>query len=332
MPQMKIKFVKAVKYKTRLRLCLDGLAKSGKTRTSLKIATELGKLLLNRQPRIALLDSEGNSALKYANEFEFDHNPLESCSPEMYTEALKVAAADGYDFLIFDSLSHEWMGKDGTLSLVDQATKRSQSSNQFFAWRDVTPLHNALLEAIQRSPLHIIATLRVKTDYIVEQDAKSGKMVPRKVGLAAIQREGLDYEFDHSARMTLAHEMLVEHTCCPELEGGIFKDFAAGVPDILASWLSTGAEPPPPKADAPKLTPEKLIKVPRVKELFDQLRAPQTKRIATATAYPDADTLVARLEATVRDNAKNAKEDKATAPKNGAAHPQSRGASATGTP
>jgi hypothetical protein len=315
MSQNKIKFVKAMKYKTRLRLCLDGLAKSGKTRTALKIATELGRLLYNRDPRIALLDSEGNSALKYADEFEFDHTPLESCSPEVYIEAIDVATDERYDFLIFDSLSHEWIGKDGALAKVDQAAKRSKSGNQFFAWSEVTPLHNALIEAIQRAPLHLIATLRVKPEWVVEPDG-NGKMVPRKIGLAAVQREGLDYEFDHSARMTLAHEMVVEQTACHELEGGIFKDFGAGVPEILASWLTTGAEPPPRKIDA-----QKLINVPRVKALFDQLRAPHAKRIATATAYPDVDTLVERLEGTLRDNEKpDPRQNRAAPPKNGAAH------------
>jgi hypothetical protein len=303
MPQPTVHFAKAKKYRLRVRLSLEGLGKTGKTVASLKIATELGRLLLGREPRIAVLDSEGDSALKYADLFEFDHHRLDSCSPEMYIRAIEVAVRDGYDFCILDSLSHEWIGKDGALALVDQASKRSQSNNQFFAWRDVTPMHNALIETILRAPLHIIATLRLKSDWVVERDDK-GRMIPRKVGLAPIQREGLEYEFDHSARMTLDHELIVQQTCCDELDGKIFKDpgkkTGANVAQILARWLSSGAEPPA-HALAQANPINALMNDAAVRALFDELGATEAKRRATCDKYPDKDTLLQRLEARIKE-------------------------------
>lgn len=314
MPPRTLKFVKATKFRARLRLVIEGLAKSGKTKTSLKIAAELGRLLLHREPRIALIDSEWNSALKYADEFDFDHLPLDSFSPDTYTEALALAEEEGYDVCIIDSLSHEWIGKDGALALVDQAAKRSQSNNQFFAWRDVTPMHNALIEAILRSKMHIIATLRLKPEYIIEPDGK-GKLVPRKVGLAPVQREGLDYDFDIIAKMTRQHEMIIDETRCSELDGRIFKHPGAEVAEILARWLSTGAERPAPPVDPI----EQLLEDATVKELFDQLGATETKRRATCEKYTDKDALIARLEATLKEGHQPA------APKNGAARREDPG-------
>jgi hypothetical protein len=65
--------------------------------------------------------------------------------------------------------------------------------NSFTAWRKLTPQHNAFIEAMIRSKLHLIATMRSKMDYVVETNEK-GKSVPKKVGLAPVQREGTDYE------------------------------------------------------------------------------------------------------------------------------------------
>jgi hypothetical protein len=310
MPQTTIKFVKAMKFRAHLRLVIEGLAKTGKTLSSLKIATELGRLLLNREPRIALLDSEGESALKYADRFDFDHFALDSCSPDTYIQAIEQAQRDGYDFFISDSLSHEWIGKDGALALADQAAKRSQSNSQFFAWRDVTPLHNAVIETILRSEMHIIATLRQKPAYVIEDDGH-GKKVVRKVGLAAVQREGLDYEFDIVAKMTRDHDMIIDETRCSELDGRIFNRPGADIAEILARWLSSGVEPPAPPVDPMK----QLLDDPTIKALFDRLRATETKRRATCEKYPDKDALIARLEATLKESPKK---DKTAAPKNGA--------------
>jgi hypothetical protein len=44
-----------------------------------------------------------------------------------------------------------------------------------------------------KAPVHIIATFRSKTDYVIQQ--VNGKSVPEKVGLKAIAREDSEYEF-----------------------------------------------------------------------------------------------------------------------------------------
>ena len=39
-------------------------------------------------------------------------------------------------------------------------------------------------------------TMRVKTEWLTEKDEKTGRMIPRKVGLAPVMRDGVEYEFD----------------------------------------------------------------------------------------------------------------------------------------
>ena len=104
---------------------------------------------------------------------------METCHPQRYIAAIGEAAAAGYDVLIIDSLSHAWMGKDGALELVDKAAKRNPAGNAFAAWRDVTPLHNQLVDALLAAPLHLIVTLRSKMEYVQEKDER-GKTVIRK--------------------------------------------------------------------------------------------------------------------------------------------------------
>lgn len=228
-----ITFQKASKRQARARLALVGPSSSGKTYTGLSIGTGLGN-------RMAVIDSERGSASKYSDLFEFDVLEPESFSPETYIEAIKAAGAAGYDVLLIDSLSHAWMGKDGALELVDVATKKSQSSNSFAAWREVTPMHNQLVDEILRSPMHIIATMRTKTEYVLERDERTGKTAPRKVGLQPVQRAGLEYEFDVVADLDLQHNFIVSKTRCPALDDKLFTKPGRDVAEILKTWLDTG--------------------------------------------------------------------------------------------
>jgi hypothetical protein len=201
---MTLNFLKAEKSSSFLRLALCGGPGAGKTWTSLALASGLGH-------HIALLDTERGSARKYAGDFDFDVCELESHHPQQYIDAIVTAYNNGYDVLIIDSLSHAWAGKDGALELVDRA-RATGKDNQFTAWRHVTPLHNKLVDTMLRVPMHLIVTLRTKVAYVIEEDAR-GKHVPRKVGMAPIQREGCEYEFDvigelHSTVLTISKTRL----------------------------------------------------------------------------------------------------------------------------
>ncbi|WAL61274.1 ATP-binding protein [Thermocoleostomius sinensis] len=235
-------FKKATKTKSRLRLALIGPSGSGKTYSALAIAAHLGRVSGDgSKPRIAVIDSEHGSASKYADLFEFDTCELTSFHPQNYISAIR--AASDYDVLIIDSLSHAWMGKDGTLEQVDRVAKRLHYNNTFAAWRDVTPLHNQLVETMLACPNHLIVTMRSKTEYVIETNDK-GKSAPRKVGLAPIQRDGLEYEFDVCGELNLDNELIISKSRCSALSGQVIVKPGEQFASVLKDWLNDGAPAP----------------------------------------------------------------------------------------
>ena len=168
-------FKKACKKKQKLRLLLEGASGSGKTYSALLLAKSLGD-------KIAVIDTEKGSASLYDKLTDFDTCELApQFTPEKYIAAIAEAEKQGYDVLIIDSITHECSGKGGCLDLQAALGGRYQD------WAKVTPRHNAFIDAILQSNLHIIATARTKTDY--ETTNNNGKMKVEKVGLKTEQRE-----------------------------------------------------------------------------------------------------------------------------------------------
>jgi len=244
---MALTFKKATKTQSKLRLSIAGPAGAGKTFTALKVATEMAAILGGK---IAVIDTERGSASKYSDQFEFDVVELDDFHPESYIEAMKAAEKAGYGFLIIDSTSHEWNGKNGILELHEAAIQRQRVKNSFTAWADVTPLHTKFIDAILSSKCHVIASVRSKVDYVQDKNDK-GQTEVRKVGMASIQREGMDYEYDIQIEMNLDHVGVISKTRCAKLDGKIFKKPGAELAQILVEWLSDGAEPAQPPAVDP---------------------------------------------------------------------------------
>ena len=277
---------KAVKYKAKGRMAIMGPSGSGKTYTALEIATEF--IRRGWAKKIAVIDSEHESSLKYADIFQFDHLPLESYSPDNYSNAIKQLVEDGYDFIIIDSLSHAWTGKDGALEQVDNASKRANAGGNKFTtgWREVTPMHNNLIDTIIGAPAHIIATMRVKMDYVIEE--VNGKKVPRKIGLAPVQRDGMEYEFDVVADMNISNELLVGKTRCPQLAGKVFNKPGADIAKIFGAWLEGGAPALPKEPTVEEKEEAQLKALMADVELiaaFETAKAPEAKRVATLRKY-----------------------------------------------
>ena len=136
-----------------------------------------------------------------------------------------------------DSLSHFWIGKDGELDKVDQAARRMQNPNSFAAWKHVTPIHNALIDKILSSPLHILASMRSKTEWIIDRDDRTGKTSPRKIGLAPVMRDGIEYEFDVCGDMDHENSLEITKSRCPKLTGAVFQRPGKELADTLREWL-----------------------------------------------------------------------------------------------
>lgn len=232
-------FNKAVKEESKLRMAIAGPSGSGKTYTALAIASALA----NGKP-IAVVDTEHGSASKYADLWGFDvanmHAPFH---PDKFVAALREAEAAGYAVIILDSISHAWSGTGGVLDIVDEAAKRSKSGNTYMAWKEGTPVQNKLIDAIVQSGIHVIATMRSKTEYVLA-DTGNGKQSPRKVGMAPVQRDQFEYEFDVVLDMDIDNNAIVSKTRCPALTGRVFAKPGADVAGILAGWLHGAATQP----------------------------------------------------------------------------------------
>ena len=278
------RFRKAEKHESRLRLAIVGPSGAGKTFTALAIGKELGS-------RIAVIDTERGSAAKYADEwpgYSFDVLEMTEHSPMSYAKAIKEAEAEGYDVLVIDSLSHAWMGTGGALELVDQVARRSRAQNSFAAWGEVTPLHKHMLDTILGSKMHIVATLRAKTEWSQERDDR-GKTVIRKVGLAPVQRDGIEYEFDLILEMDTHHTGVVTKGRCSALADAVIERPGKQVADALKKWLS-GA-PIPAAADPVVANIPKAEKAPQA-EQFDVLGA-----IAGVRTQADLSKIVEQIQA-----------------------------------
>ena len=264
-----LEFRKAVKHGAKLRFAVCGPSGSGKTFTLLRLATELGG-------PIALIDTEHGSASKYADLFEFDVLELDSYDPLRLIELIDEAAAHRYQVLCIDSLSHFWVGKDGELDKVDRAARRMQSPNSFAAWKQVTPIHNALIDKTIGAPLHVLVSMRSKTEWVLERDDRTGKTVPRKVGLAPVMRDGIEYEFDVCGEMDQENTLQVTKSRCPKLSGGVFPKPGKELADVLKEWLGSAGAPdqdPKPTSDTP-ITPAEPSKNGRVNGIGGLLAAP----------------------------------------------------------
>lgn len=264
-------FKKAVKYQAKLRLGLCGLAGTGKTFSALKIATAISKLLRENKlgdGRIAVIDSERGSASKYANRFDFEVSEIEDTySPMVYVDKIHEAEREGFDIIIADSISHAWAATGGALDQKDQAAARG--GNQWTAWRDVTPKHNALVNAMLSCKAHFMATMRQKMDYV--QETEGGKTVIKKVGLAPVQREGMDYEFDLVGDIDYTHTLKITKTRFDGVIdiGNIFEKPGDELARKLFDWLLDGAPPElaktsalaldAPRQDIPPRAPSEML-------------------------------------------------------------------------
>jgi hypothetical protein len=230
-------FHKAERKQAKLRLALCGPSGSGKTYSALLIAQGLAP-----GGTVALIDSERGSGELYADLTAYDVAPLAPpFTPARYIELIRAAEKARYAVLIIDGLSHAWAGDGGILAMHDKATAANRAGNSFAAWREVTPAHNALVDTILGANLHVIATMRTKTAYEIVDDG--GKKKPVKVGLAPVQRDGMEYEFTVVLDLSVeGHVATATKDRTRLFDGAHFRP----TPDTgaaLREWLEAGKDP-----------------------------------------------------------------------------------------
>lgn len=228
-------FKKAVRTGSKIKIALTGPAGSGKTLSALLMAKGLGG-------KIALIDTENNSSAMYDDKIDFDICPIDPpYLSAKYIAAIDYAEKNGYDTLIIDSLSHQWRGEGGILSR--KTIKDSIGGNSFTNWKDFSKEHDEFISKILNSKINIIATVRSKSDYVVVENER-GKLAPKKVGLAPVQRENIDYEFSIVFDIALNHYASISKDRTGLFDGQCFK-IDASTGELIKNWLNSAKQSEP---------------------------------------------------------------------------------------
>jgi AAA domain len=200
---------KAQRQQVKIKLGLLGPSGSGKTYSSLLLAHGI----TNDWSKIVVIDTENHSSELYSHLGNYKViNLTPPFSPERYIQAIEVAEKSNIEVIIVDSISHEWIGEGGIIDIHGKMT-----GNSFTNWNKITPRHNALIQKILQSDTHVICTIRSKQGYVLSE--KNGKMVPEKIGLKGITREGFDYE------LTILFDINMKHNCVASKDRtGLFVD------------------------------------------------------------------------------------------------------------
>lgn len=236
-------FTRAVRTKAKLRMALTGVSGAGKTVGALYIAYGI----TGDWAKVALIDTEHERARFYADRSDlgiggFLHASLEppysvDRYKEYVAEAARVVGPDGV--VIIDSLSHAWSNEGGVLDAKDKIAER-KGQNSYTAWNEAGKLQNDLINSILSVECHTIATMRSKMAYTLEENER-GKQQPVKLGLAPIQREDTEYEFDIVLNVDRTHVATTsKDTTMLDRFGEVIT------PELgqrLAAWLNDGAEP-----------------------------------------------------------------------------------------
>jgi hypothetical protein len=268
---MTLQLVKAQRSMAFLKLGMSAPSGGGKTLSSILLAYGLVK---EAHPdwsekeiweHIAIIDTENGSGQLYVGS-EFYNTKIGSYNvvtlkapfeAEKYTEAIKLCEEAGMEVCIIDSTTHLWSGTGGLLEQQNNAAKRG--GNSYTAWRDITPQHNHFVETMLQTPMHVIATMRAKQEYVQEKDS-NGKTNIRKVGMEPEQRKGMEYEFTMFFEISNEHDAFGSKDRTSQFDQKTFKI----TPDVgkqIMKWLESGTDTPTEivKESIEKADPKKAL-------------------------------------------------------------------------
>lgn len=254
-------FQKATRSQVFLKLAITGVTGSGKSMSAIRLA----KGLIEPGQRIAFEDTENDSASLYADltiaqcramkipaqEIEelmeasrlFDVMPITPpYLSEHFADGIDSAVSAGYGAIIMDSASHFWKG---ILTYKDQIDSHGKG-NSYTNWKQADAKFDPVIERVLQSKIHVIFCMRSKQDYA--QTEENGKKVIKKLGLAPIMRENLEYEFTTVFDIGLNHSAVASKDrsgmfpidrifTITEATGREFRD-----------WLKTATPKPEPVA------------------------------------------------------------------------------------
>jgi hypothetical protein len=251
---MSLQLTKARRSKAYLKLGMSAPSGAGKTLSSILLGYGLVK---EAHPdwtdeqiweHIAIIDTENGSGQLYVGTEHYNVNigvynvitlqpPFEA---EKYIQAIELCKEAGMEVCIIDSTTPLWSGAGGLLEQQNNAAKRG--GNSYTAWRDITPMHNRFVDAMLQTPMHIIATMRSKQEYVQEKDS-NGKTNIRKVGMEPEQRKGMEYEFTIFLEINNEHEAFGAKDRTSQFDQKTFKITPEHGKQLMR-WLEGGTDKP----------------------------------------------------------------------------------------
>ncbi|MEN3208600.1 AAA family ATPase [Methylorubrum populi] len=256
-----------------LFVSLTGGTNSGKTFSALRLARGIA----GPNGKVAVLDTEGGRTLHLKEAFAFDANVMDPpFRPERFAQAALAAEQAGYDALVIDSFSMEWVGLDGVLDWQGQELQRmagddfrKQERMKMASWIKPKTAHKAMVYSLLQRRIPIIFSIRgeesVKPGEAGEKPTKIFKSVcnsqfPYEVTVSfrlETERKGyVDLSDPRSYKMEGAHEGIFRNGDRISEEHGA----------ALAAW-ARGEQParPAPQGEKPRRGKDALFTDARAK-------------------------------------------------------------------
>ncbi|MGD1318675.1 AAA family ATPase [Chryseobacterium sp. 2R14A] len=258
----------------KIKMALQGSAGAGKTFSALLLAQGLTNGDLSK---VAIIDTENGSADLYAHLGNYNVVSLKPpFTPQQYVDAIDLCIKENMSVIILDSISHCWD------YLLDYHS--SLTGNSFTNWAKIKPLEKLFVDKILQCNAHVLATMRTKQDYVLNQ--KDGKFIPEKVGLKAVQRDGLDYEF------TLVFDIDIKHFAISSKDR---TEIFMGKPEfkitpetgkIILEWCNSGK-----KSEGNSINTSASIEIPQQIQHIDATEEEVYNAIQDCNSVPELLTL-----------------------------------------
>jgi hypothetical protein len=241
-------FKKAKREKLKALIAMMGASGSGKTFSSLRMAKgmiqgmfpDLDTTSEEFWEKVGVIDTEHNRSKIYADVEkhgvyigEFSHMNLEPpFTVDKYIKGIKEAKEAGIEVLIIDSTTHLWK---------DLLQEQSDLGGRYQDWGKVTPKYERFINEFVYADLHIIATMRSKQSYALEESG-TGKLGVTKIGEKPIQRDDFEYEFLVGLMFDQRHFATVTKDNSPLFEplGNFVVEEQHGID--LINWLDKGVD------------------------------------------------------------------------------------------
>jgi len=230
---MAFTFSSAKRVNSHLLIGLAGASGSGKTFSAMTLAAGI----CGDKP-FAVIDTEAGRGLHYADQFRFDHADFEPpFTPERYAEAVRVAAGEGYETIVVDSMSHEFDGAGGIMEAADKSSAKGPG-----AWKEPKARHKKMMNGFLQTRAHLIFCLRAEEKIDMSKKDDRGRIIVENAGWHPICEKRFGYEMTASFTLrpdapgvidlTLPHKIQDQHRM--SFQPGQHINTAGGV--ALAAW------------------------------------------------------------------------------------------------